>query len=146
MPQNCPCMVESILVDAHEEACASCGEHVVLKLVSVVGERIKVERGNVLCQPQAAVRSTTRIKAELRIVDLPSERPIMTVGFQARMYMHLASVDCEVEKIHSVFSLEKQHKSTRKPRFVRRGDIATCTISLKNPIAADVYSASKRLG
>lgn len=142
MPQGRNCFVETINVNGFEERCATCGEHVALKLVCTEGHKLEVRKGDVLCSADSLVKATAKIRAEVRILEVLA--PLMSAGYRAKIHVHQATVDCEVVRIHTAVSLTDPAAKVRKnPRYVLANHIMECTICLAHPIATDVYS---RLG
>merc|ERR1712039_904519 len=122
---------------------AKCGENVTMKMQGVTDEQLT--RGFVLSAAAAPVRVVTKFKAQLQIIELPEERPVLTSGYKAVMHVHVAIEECEVLKLYESMSLQSKKKE-KNPRFVRESSVVTCSIQLARPTSMDTFAGVQQLG
>merc|ERR1712060_562915 len=91
MPIGQKCTVASVCItdrDGEKEmAFATCGENVTMKMTGVSDDQLC--KGYVLSVLSQPIRAVTKFKAQLRIVELPEERPVMTSGYKAVIHVHV---------------------------------------------------------
>lgn len=88
------CNVHAVGVGGRDVRHARAGELVRLKLDG--GSHIGA--GHVLCCPEDPVRSVSKFKAQLRLLDVVDDA-LVTVGFRCMLHAHQAVRECEVSKI-----------------------------------------------
>merc|ERR1712217_484698 len=92
------------------------------------------------------VLAASKLKAQINVVDLPQDRPLLTAGFKAVMHIHAVTIDCEIVKINESTSLETGEVE-QKPRTVKPGQHAIVMIQLTRCIPIDQFcEATGRLG
>merc|ERR1719198_1248427 len=95
------------------------------------------------------MQPVSKFKAELRILTLPPEVPILTRGFRASLCSHQLVQDCEVSKLYRAKGLGAKDiifAKGKQPLFVRSDATISCVIALSQPIAIDLFSRSHKLG
>jgi len=103
-------------------------------------------KGFVLADASAPVRVVTKIKAQLQIIELPEERPVLTSGYKAVMHVHVAAEECEILKLYESMSMTDRKKKEKNPRFVRENSVVTCSIALARPTSVDTFTGVQQLG
>merc|ERR1712003_231464 len=111
---------------------ASTGEAVVLQLAGV-SEAMDVPCGSILSDHDNPVLAASKLKAQINIVDLPPDRPLLTAGFKAVMHIHAVTIECEIIKINESTTLETGEVE-QKPRAVKSGQHATIVVQLARSI------------
>merc|ERR1711972_1037049 len=91
----------------------------------------------------APAKVVSKFKAQLQVIELPVERPVMTSGYRAVLHVHVANEECEVLKLYESLSMQTKKKN---PRFVRAGMVVTCSLQLARPTSVDIFSGVAQLG
>lgn len=143
MPIGHKCTVVGVCINDEEMKYASCGENVTLKMSGVSEEQLC--KGYVLSELREPCRVVTKFKAQLQVIELPEERPVLTSGYKAVIHVHTAIEECEILKLYETISL-KDKKKEKNPRFCRENTILTCSISLARSCAVDVFTGVQQLG
>jgi len=131
MPTKRKCSIDSVYVDGQQVSSAKCGENVTLTMLGVTEEELK--RGYILCPLHDPLKAVSKFRAQLKIFELPEEKPVMTAGYRCMIHMHTAIQECEVRRLEQ--NLDTQEL---RPLFVRGGSVVTCLISTAQPIAAEI--------
>jgi len=145
MPMGHKCTVTGVYINDVEMTHAKCGENVTMKMTGVTSEQLT--RGFVLSVASDPVRVVTKFKAQLQIIELPEERPVLTSGYKAVMHVHVANEECEILKLYESTSLsDRKKKAEKNPRFVRENSVVTCSIQLSRPTPVDSFKGVSQLG
>eukprot|EP00415_Alexandrium_ostenfeldii_P003449 UN3449 len=123
---------------------ATCGENVTVRMTGVSEDQLG--RGFVMSGLPDPVRVCTKFKAQLQLIELPDERPVLTSGYKAIIHVHVAIEECEVLKLYECMSMTDRKKKEKNPRFVRENSIVTCSIQLARPTPIDIFSGVAQLG
>jgi len=144
MPIGHKCTVVSVFINDVEMSHAGCGENVTMKMAGVSEEQLC--RGFVLSAASDPVRVVTKFKAQLQLIELPEERPVLTSGYRAVIHVHVAIEECEILKLYESMSMTDRKKKEKNPRFVRENSIVTCSIQLARPTSIDAFTGVQQLG
>merc|ERR1711862_771305 len=91
------------------------------------------------------VRPISKFKAQIQVLELPEDRPVLTAGYKAVIHVHVAIEECEILKLYE--STDPKTKKTQKaPSFVREGMAVVCSIGLARPTAVDCFTGAAQLG
>jgi len=141
------CKIASVFIGEGEEKeevqFASVGENIGVKMVGCSEEELR--KGYVLSPISDPVRAVTKFKAQLQVLELPEERPVMTAGLKAVMHAHVANEECEIVKLYESINM-KDRKKQKNPTFVREGMAVVCSISLARSVALDAFTGAEQLG
>lgn len=143
MPIGQKCTIATVNINDEAMAYAQSGENVTLKMSGCTEEQLA--KGFVLCEATKFVPVVTKFKAQLKITELPEERPVLTSGYRCILHVHVASEECEILKLYDVMYLADK-KQEKNPRFVRENSVVTCSISLERSVALDLFSNTAQLG
>eukprot|EP00746_Dinoflagellata_sp_MGD_P137099 gnl/MRDRNA2_/MRDRNA2_70927_c0_seq1.p1 gnl/MRDRNA2_/MRDRNA2_70927_c0~~gnl/MRDRNA2_/MRDRNA2_70927_c0_seq1.p1 ORF type:complete len:568 (+),score=132.99 gnl/MRDRNA2_/MRDRNA2_70927_c0_seq1:59-1762(+) len=143
MPANVECTVQAVYVNKEEVSHACVGENVFLKMHGIDEEQLT--KGSVLCDVKNQVRSVSKIKAQLQIVELPEERPVLTAGFQAILHVHTAREECEIVRLLERINVQKKTKEPN-PKFAREGWVVTCMLKFAKEMPVDTFAGCSQLG
>merc|ERR1712060_649031 len=144
MPINQPCKVVSVFIKEEEMQYASCGENVTLKMTGIT--EAELTKGFVMCEAQAPARVITKFKAQMQVIELPEERPVLTSGYKAVIHVHTANEECEILKLYESMSMTDRKKKEKNPKFVRAGTVVTCSVQLARPTTVDAFPGVQQLG
>merc|ERR1740121_3128741 len=95
---------------------ANTGENVTLKVNGVSDEDLK--KGFVLCGVTNPIPVVTKFKAQIHLIELGADRPVLTSGYQAVMHAHVVSEECEIFKLYETMPLATKKKE-KNPQFAR---------------------------
>merc|ERR1712070_666622 len=137
------CTIASVNIDDEEVQYANCGENICIKVVGASEDELR--KGFVPCPAIDPVRTVTKFKAKIQVLELPEERPVLTAGYKAVIHVHVAIEECEIFKLYE--STDPKTKKTQKaPNFVREGMAVVCSIALARPTAVDAFPGAQQLG
>mmetsp|Transcript_69598 Transcript_69598/g.166983 ORF Transcript_69598/g.166983 Transcript_69598/m.166983 type:complete len:842 (+) Transcript_69598:248-2773(+) len=143
-PTSVKCTVQSVFIQEEEMQYAAGGENVVLKVTGCGEDDLK--KGYVLCPIAEPIRALTKFKAQLQVLELPEERPVLTAGYRAVMHVHVAIEECEILKLYESRTKKDMKKVEKNPKFVREGSILTCSIAMARATALDLFTGCQQLG
>lgn len=143
MPIGQKCTVQTVNINDEPMKFANVGENVTLKVSGATEDQLT--KGFVLCPVVDPIRVVSKFKAQLQVMELPEERPVMTSGYRAVMHVHVATEECEILKLYESM-MPKTKKKEKNPRFVRENSIVTVSIQLMRPTALDVFTGTQQLG
>jgi len=142
MPTRMLAKVESITLDDETEVPrARPGENVSVKLKGV-GEA-DVQRGFVLCEPEAPCPAVHTFQAQLQVSDL-GDRSLLTAGYQSILHVHTSAEECVLEKIVSVTNPKTGKEE--KAKFIRSHVVCTVVLSVGQSICVEKFSDTPQLG
>mmetsp|Transcript_44840 Transcript_44840/g.103726 ORF Transcript_44840/g.103726 Transcript_44840/m.103726 type:complete len:517 (-) Transcript_44840:52-1602(-) len=144
VPTNVKCTIASVFIQEDEMQFATGGENVTLKMSGCAEEDLK--KGYVLCPLNEPIRALVKFKAQLQVLELPEERPVLTAGYRAVMHVHVAIEECEILKLYEARTKKDMKKVEKLPKFVREGSILTCSIQMARATAADIFTGCQQLG
>merc|ERR1712232_880787 len=128
MPTGHKCTIVAVNINDEEMKYAQAGENVTLAVKGVTEDQLS--KGYVLCDAPKPIPVVTKFKAQLKITELPEERPVLTSGYKCILHVHVASEECEIIKLYDVMYLADKKKE-EKPKYVRENSVVTCTIKLE---------------
>jgi len=107
-----------------------------------------ISQGFVLCGQSAALPVVSEFEAQLAIIDLLPNKPIVSAGYDAIMHIHTCTEEVCIEELLSVMNKKTRKASKRKPTFVRKGDIVTVRIVVKDQraICCELFDKIQQLG
>merc|ERR1712061_462969 len=144
MPIGHKCTVTSVFIRDEEMQYATCGENVVMKMQGI--SEAELCKGFVMSDAKAPVRVISKFKAQLQVIELPEERPVLTSGYKAVLHSHVAAEECEILKLYDAMSMTDRKKKEKNPSFVRENSVVSCSITLARPTSLDVFSGVQQLG
>merc|ERR1719476_940128 len=97
MPIGKKCTIVSVFINDVEMSQAGVGED-------------DLTKGFVLCPLADPIRVVTKFKAQLQVIELPEERPVMTAGYRSVLHVHVAAEECELLKLNESVSLKDRKK------------------------------------
>lgn len=143
MPTYSKCTVASVFINDVDMQYATCGENVTLKMTNISDEELK--KGYVLCFQNQPIPVVTKFKAQIHLIELGPDRPVMTSGYVAVMHAHTASEECEILKLYETMVIQTKKKE-KNPQFARPDSVVVCSIKLARPTALDTFQSSQQLG
>ena len=117
MPTYNKCQVTSVFINDVDMQYATCGENVTLKMSGISDEELK--KGYVLCAEKTPIPVVSKFKAQIHVIELGPDRPVMTSGYVAVMHAHTASEECEILKLYETMVIQTKKKE-KNPHFARR--------------------------
>eukprot|EP00442_Polarella_glacialis_P025392 CAMPEP_0115087576 /NCGR_PEP_ID=MMETSP0227-20121206/23390_1 /TAXON_ID=89957 /ORGANISM="Polarella glacialis, Strain CCMP 1383" /LENGTH=758 /DNA_ID=CAMNT_0002477505 /DNA_START=88 /DNA_END=2364 /DNA_ORIENTATION=+ len=144
MPIGHKATVLGVCINEEDMQYACCGENVTLRMSGITDEQLG--KGYVMTEVKDPVRVVTKFKAQLHVIELPDERPVLTSGYKAVIHISTAVEECEILKLYESISMGKDKKKEANPRFCRENSVLTCSISLARSCAVDIFSGVQNLG
>merc|ERR1712137_482835 len=107
-----------------------------------------ISQGFVLCGQAAELPVVNEFEAQLAIIDLLPNKPIVSAGYDAIIHIHTCTEEVTIEELLSVMNKKTRKTSKRKPTFVRKGDIVTVRIVVKDQrtICCELFEKIQQLG
>lgn len=142
MPTRKLAKIEAITLDDETEVPrARPGENVLVRLKGVTDA--DVQRGFVLCEPEAPCPAVRTFQAQLQVSDL-GERSLLTAGYQSILHVHTSAEECVLEKIVSV--VNSKTGKEEKAKFIRSHVVCTVVISVSQSICVEKFADTPQLG
>jgi peptide chain release factor subunit 3 len=152
-PTGTKCTIASVFInnqegEPEEMSHAPCGENVTMKMTGCSEDQLS--KGYVLCPLPEPAKVVTKFKAQMQVIDLPEERPVLTSGYKAICHVHVACEECEILKLYDTISMadlrSKAKGPEKNPRFARENSLVTCSIQLARPTAVDTFKGVAQMG
>uniref|UniRef100_A0A0K6S985 Tr-type G domain-containing protein n=1 Tax=Chromera velia CCMP2878 TaxID=1169474 RepID=A0A0K6S985_9ALVE len=122
---------------------AKVGENVQLRVTGA--EEEQVQKGFILCGLNDLCPVVTYFKAQVVIVELLPNRPVITAGYSCVLHIHTACEEVEITKL-----LEMTDRATRKnvkhPPFIKSNCMMQCVMKLASPQCLETYEKRPQLG
>ncbi|KAL7067742.1 elongation factor Tu C-terminal domain-containing protein [Cryptosporidium serpentis] len=145
MPNKVKVKIQSIWLgeDTEEYSWSGPGENVRLKLVNI--DEDSLNKGFVLCSPSSLCPVVTKFKAQILLVELLEQRPILTSGYQCIIHAHTCCDEISIDELLEAIELSTKKKRI-KPAFVKSQYMLTCTIILTNPLCLEEFTKCPQMG
>lgn len=121
--------------------CAKPGENVLVKLNQCGTE--DAQKGFVICSAPYC-RAVTKFIAEVAILDMPDNQPIMTAGFEAIFHCHTCEEPCAIVKIFE--TIDRKGTVNKKAAFAKLGMRVVCMVETSQTIPVDTFSQIPFMG
>jgi len=148
-PSGYPAQVGAILDHKNESVkFARPGENVQITLIHITEEGM-ISKGDVISSREQPTPVTMVIEAEMELLELLPQKPIVTKGYQCIMHCHTFADDITIEQLIMV---QEENKTTgkmednMKPKFARSMQKCRVRISTKVPLAMEKYDVFPQLG
>lgn len=119
------------------------GESLRLKLKGVEEEQMM--KGYVLCPLKEPIAPCTRFKAQILVLELLEQRPILTSGYGCILHVHTDVQECFIKKLYEVTD-PKTKKSEKNPRFAKEGNVLVCGIEATQQVCVSPFGVTPQLG
>jgi peptide chain release factor subunit 3 len=123
---------------------AKCGENVLLRLKGI--EEEEVQDGFVLSGIEHPCRRTTTFEAQVAVMDLLEHKPLLTIGYDCVLHVHVLAVECTIIKIVAGIDKKTGQPSAKVPRFLKSNDFANVRIQVSESIAVESFKDFAPLG
>lgn len=143
MPTNTPVTIKKVFIEEDEYSQANVGEVVNLQ-VSGVSE-LDLSKGYVICDAKKPGYCVEKFEATMQVLQLPDERPVMSVGYTCMCHIHTALEECTIVKLIKTVDPKKK-KTEEKPKFARVGQVLTCIIELKRTACIEKFDDTPSMG
>lgn len=141
------CSIASVFIDEEEVQCAEVGESIGIKMQGCSEDDLK--KGYVLSPIVEPVRAVTKFTAQIHVLELPEEIPVIAAGYRTVIHVHVAIEECEISKLVEAKDTKvgiKDRVPQKNPAFVREGMVAEVSIQMARSVAVDCFTESKQLG
>jgi peptide chain release factor subunit 3 len=145
MPGKTVCEIQNVYIDEDEILQGLPGENVRLKLKGI--EEDQIHKGSVLGPVGDPCPAVAGFVAEMQVVDLLDQRPIMSAGYTCVFHAHSATEECQIVKLLEVtLKVDGVKKRQKHPRFVKTEQLVQCVIQLANYTCIDEFKKIPQLG
>lgn len=148
-PSGYPAQVGAILDHKNESVkYARPGENVQITLVHISDEGM-VSKGDVISDIEKVTPVTMIFEAEMDLLELLPQKPIMSKGYSCVMHCHTWADDVTVEAISEVKELNLasgKMEVNEKAKFARSLQSVRVRISTRVPLAMEKYEVLPQLG
>jgi peptide chain release factor subunit 3 len=139
MPTKVPTEIVAVSIEEDDVAHARPGEAIRLKLKGV--EEEQVCKGFVLCPLKQPLPPCTRFKAQVLVLELLEQRPLITAGYQCILHVHTDVQECVIKKLYQVTE-PKTKKTEKNPRFAKEGTVLVCGIEAVQQVCVAPFEKS----
>jgi peptide chain release factor subunit 3 len=148
-PSGYPAQVGAILDHKNENVMfARPGENVQITLIHITEEGM-ISKGDVISSRENPTPVTMMIEAEIDLLELLPQKPIVTKGYQCIMHCHTFADDITIEQLINVQEMNNatgKLEENTKPKFARSTQSCRVRISTKTPLAMEKYDVFPQLG
>lgn len=82
---------------------------------------------------------------QLKILELPESRPILTAGYEAVLHIHTTTEEVTIVQLVSEINRKTGKSNPRPPTFVKSGAILVCKIELSQSVCMETFGDRPRL-
>lgn len=133
-----------ITVDEQEVDMARPGENVLVRVKGI--EEEEVQEGFVLSYLDRPTKRAALFEAQVAVLDLLEHKPILAVGYEAMLHVHVLTAECTLTSIVQGIDKKTGEKSDKKPRFLKSNDFATVRFRLAQSVAIETFKEHPALG
>jgi peptide chain release factor subunit 3 len=144
MPNKVEVLCTGIVVDEVEVDMARPGENVLVKVKGI--EEEEVQEGYVLSYLDRPTKRALLFEATVAVLDLLEHKPIMAVGYEAMLHVHVLTCECLLSSIVQGIDKKTGEKMEKKPRFLKSNDFATVRFRLQQSAAIETFKSHPALG
>jgi len=148
-PQGYPAQIGQILDHKNEQVMfARPGENVQITLIHISDEEM-IKKGDVISQRENTTPVTMVFEAEMDLLELLQQKPVMTKGYSCVMHCHTWADDITVEAISEVRdwnAAADKWEVNEKARFARSMQQIKCKISCRVALAIEKFEVLPQMG
>jgi peptide chain release factor subunit 3 len=143
MPKRVSATVGSIMIGDTVIETASTGDNIMMTVTGVESADIII--GDVVCDPNHPIPVSTSFIAQIKILKLPENQPLLTAGYSAILHLHTATRAATITELRTELDLASGKEKPAKP-FARVNSIVTVKLTLDSPLCAEKFSTSQYFG
>ena len=144
MPNKVEVLCTGITVDEQEVDMAKPGENVLVRVKGI--EEEEVQEGFVLSYVDRPTKRTALFEAQVAVLDLLEHKPILAVGYEAMLHVHVLTAECTLTSIVQGIDKKTGESSAQKPRYLKSNDFATVRFRLAQSVAVETFKEHPALG
>ena len=144
MPNKVEVLCTGIVVDDTEVDMARPGENVLVKVKGI--EEEDVQEGYVLSYLDRPCKRSALFEATIAVLDLLEHKPILAVGYEAMLHVHVLTCECTLTSIVQGLDKKTGDAMQKKPRFLKSNDFATVRFRLQQSAAIEAFKLHPALG
>jgi peptide chain release factor subunit 3 len=138
--------VEEVVIEEGDPVdFAATGENVIVRLSGNVNVE-EVYKGCVLSHRNSPIAPVTTFIAQILVVDLPENRPILSAGYSGIFNAHTVEEEIEVVNIGHLVERKHGEVTKRRVKFARNGQTVTVKLQTARPVVLDVFENRNFLG
>jgi len=107
-------------------------------------EDVDLRRGFIICGLQFHCLVCYEFEAELQVLQLHENRPIMGEGYKCILHIHIAMEDATIAKVFRRYETEKKDMVASK--FLKSGNKGIVIIRCELPLCLEKYDVLPNLG
>lgn len=145
MPNRVKAKVQSICLgeETDEYAWSGPGENVRIKLLNI--DEDSLSKGFVLCSQNNLCPVVKKFKAQLLLVELLEQRPLVTNGYECIIHCNTSCEEVCIEELLEGVELSTKKKKIR-PAFVKSQYMLICNMALTSPLCIEEFTKCPQLG
>ncbi|KAF7457918.1 putative elongation factor Tu [Cryptosporidium felis] len=145
MPNRTKVKIQSIYLgeESDEYAWSGPGENVRLKLLNI--DEDSLSKGFVLCSQDNLCPVVKRFKAQLLLVELLEQRPLITNGYECIIHCNTSCEEVSIDELLEGIELSTKKKKLR-PAFVKSQYMLVCNMTLTNPLCIEEFAKCPQMG
>lgn len=143
-PNNIKVECTGMMIEDEEIDMAEPGENVCVKVKGIEEEDIHI--GFVLSHQQNVPKKSVMFEGQIVVLDLLEHKPIMTAGYECVLHVHTAIVECSIKKMLSELDRKTGKSSTKPPRFLKHGSVATIRLTTSESVAVELFKDHAQMG
>jgi peptide chain release factor subunit 3 len=144
MPNKVEVVCTGITVEDTEVDMAQPGENVLVRVKGI--EEEEVQEGFVLSYLDRPTKRATLFEATIAVLDLLEHKPILAVGYEAMLHVHVLTTECVLSSIVQGIDKKTGEPTPKKPRFLKSNDFATVRFRLQQSAAIETFKQHPALG
>ncbi|GAM27495.1 hypothetical protein SAMD00019534_106710 [Acytostelium subglobosum LB1] len=119
------------------------GENLRIGLKGIDDEFIRT--GSILSDMIRQVPVVTEIEAIVVLFDLPKEKQLFTVNYEAMFHAHTAVEECQIKSLIATIDVKTNQEIKKKPTFAKNGESVKVRLVLSRPVCLEEFTSSPQL-
>jgi peptide chain release factor subunit 3 len=142
LPKGLQAKVAAILMNELPMEMASTGDNIMLAIQGCENDQ-DIMIGDVVCDLDHPIPVATALIAQIKILALPPNQPLLTAGYSAMLHLHTATQGVQVQEL-----LTELVKGKEVPvkNFVRVNSVVTVKLGLSTPMCVEAFSTNPYFG
>jgi len=105
-----------------------------------------IQKGDVISDREKVTPVTMIFEAEMELLELLPQKPILSKGYSCIMHCHTFADDITVEALLDVYEKDNKEERDAKAKFARSLQCCRVRISTKVPLAMEKFDVFPQLG
>lgn len=144
LPKQVTAKVGTILINETPVDTAVTGDNIMVSLTGCECDQ-DILIGDILCDLDHPIPVVTTLIAQIKIVALPANQPLLTAGYSAMLHLHTATRIATVVELKTELDLASGKEKPAKP-FARVNSIVTVKLTVTPSLCVEKFSTSQYFG